>query len=91
MDPDLFESASYMWKNIPFARWTYRLKFLFWGLRLTFKSVETRRRMGEEVVFGNPRPGNLVAEQFLMLSRNFDEVYSQEIAAREARAALQEA
>lgn len=85
VDPLRFEDAGFMWKAIPWAGWSYRLKFLYWGLRLAFKDVDTRRRMGEEVVFGNPQPGNLVAEQFLMLSKNFDEVYAKEIAQRRER------
>lgn len=85
VDPLRFEDARFMWKAIPWAGWKYRLRFLYWGLRLAFKDVETRRRMGEEVVFGNPQPGNLVAEQFLMLSRNFDQVYAREIAQRSER------
>lgn len=90
VDPLRFEDAGFMWKAIPWAGWKYRLKFLYWGLRLAFKDVETRRRMGEEVVFGNPQPGNLVAEQFLMLSKNFDEIYAKEIAQRGARRLVQQ-
>lgn len=85
VDPFKFEDPAYMWKTIPFAGWRERLRFLYWGLRLTFKSEEQRRRMGEEVVFGNPQPGNLVAEQFLSLSRNFDKVYEREIREAEER------
>ena len=85
VDPLRFEDPKFMWKAIPWAGWKYRLLFLYWGLRLSFKNEDTRRRMGEEVVFGNPQPGNLVAEQFLMLSRNFDEVYAKEIAQRSER------
>ena len=85
IDWQKFEDPAYMWKAIEWAGWSYRLKFLYWGMRLAFKDEETRRRMGEEVVFGNPRPGNLVAKQFLMLSRNFDKVYEKEIRAAERR------
>jgi clorobiocin biosynthesis protein Clo-hal len=79
VDPFKFEDPLFMLKAIPFAGWKERMLFLYWGLRLTFKSVEDRRRMGEEVVFGDPKEGNLVAEQFLSLSRNFDKVYAKEI------------
>jgi hypothetical protein len=78
-----------MCKHIPFAGWSERLRFIYWGLRLTFKSEEQRRRMGEEVVFGNPQPGNMVAEQFLSLSRNFDKVYEKEIREAEERRLVQ--
>ena len=37
----------------------------------------------EDVIFGNPGPENLVAKQFVMLSKNFDEVYAKEIATQE--------
>ena len=90
VDPFRFEDAVFMWKNIPWARWKYRLLFLYWGLRLSFKDEETRRRMSEEVVFGNPQPGNLVAEQFVMLSRNFDEVYAKDIREAEPRALVEQ-
>lgn len=79
VDPFKFEDPLFMLRRIPFASFKDRLLFLYWGLRLTFKDVERRRRMGEEVVFGNPSKGNLVAEQFLHLSRNFDKVYAKEI------------
>lgn len=79
VDPFKFEDPLFMLKRIPFASMKDRLLFIYWGLRLTFKNVEQRRRMGEEVVFGNPQKGNLVAEQFLHLSRNFDKVYAQEL------------
>lgn len=89
VDPFRFEDPAFMWKHIPFAGWRERLRFIYWGLRLTFKSEEQRRRMGEEVVFGNPQPGNMVAEQFLSLSRNFDKVYEKEIREAEERRLVQ--
>ncbi len=89
VDPFKFENPAFMWKHIPFAGWRERLRFLYWGLRLTFKNEEQRRRMGEEVVFGNPQPGNLVAEQFLSLSRNFEKVYGREIQQAEERRAAE--
>lgn len=91
VDPFKFEDPVYMWKHIPFAGWRERLRFLYWGLRLAFKKEEQRRRMGEEVVFGNPQPGNLVAEQFLSLSRNFDKVYDTEIHEAEERRLMEAA
>jgi flavin-dependent dehydrogenase len=90
VDPFRFEDSLFMWRNIPWAGWKYRLRFLYWGLRLTFKDEESRRRMGEEVVFGNPQPGHLVAEQFLMLSKNFDDVYAQEIRRAETRTLVEQ-
>ena len=89
IDPQLYEDPWYMWKTIPFASWKYRFWFLWWGLRLSLVKRATAVRWSEDVVFGNPGPDNLVARQFLMLSKNFDEVYRQEIAAREEHFAAQ--
>ncbi len=90
VDPDKFENPGFMWKNIPWAGWKYRLAFLYWGVRLMLKPKAVRREMGEDVVFGNPKADNLIARQFMNLSRNFDEVYASEIAASEVRSDLTE-
>ena len=85
VDPDKFEDPGFMWKSIPWAGWKYRLAFLYWGARLMLKPKRVRREMGEDVVFGNPKADNLIARQFLNLSRNFDEVYASQIASAPSR------
>jgi len=91
LDYELYEGAWYMWTNINFANWLYRLKYVWYGLKLVFVSEEDAKRMAEEVVFGNPQPGNKVAEMFLMLSKNFDKAYEKELRAETPRYELAEA
>lgn len=85
-DPDNYEGAWYMWTHIPFAGWKFRLQYLYWGARLMFVREKVARRWGEEVVFGNPGPDNLVAKMFMTLSRNFDKFYERELRAAPERA-----
>jgi len=85
IDPAKYENAWYMWTHIQFADWRFRLLYLWWGARLLFVNDKLARRWGEEVVFGNPGPDNMVARMFVVLSRNFDKYYAKEIRAVEER------
>jgi halogenation protein CepH len=84
-DPQNYENAWYMWTHIPFAGWRFRAQYLWWGARLMFVPEKLARRWGEEVVFGNPGPDNLVAKMFMTLSRNFDKAFEKELAAAPER------
>jgi len=91
LDHTRFGDPIYMWKNIEWAGWRYRLRFLGMIRRLAFLPRNTLRRWGEQVLFGNPEPGNVLADMFIMLSENYDAVHRRQAKLRAAQEEQEEA
>jgi clorobiocin biosynthesis protein Clo-hal len=79
MNPDNYESGWYLWRNIPFAGLGYRLRYLYHGARVMFARPRTARIWGEEVLFGNPSPGNRIADLYMVLAENFEKYHADRI------------
>lgn len=75
LDHENFGNGAYMWKNIEWAGWSFRLRFLYWCLHVMTKPRTTLRKWGEQMLFGNPDDDNVFARIFLVLSENYDVVH----------------
>ena len=64
----------YLWKNVEWAGLWQRLKFIFYGQIIMRTNPKKVSKWGEQVLFGNPGPDNLLAKFLLMLSENYDKV-----------------
>jgi flavin-dependent halogenase len=83
LDHDDYHSGAFLWKHVEWAGLKHRLAFIWQGLRYLRADKKTRRRWGGQVLFGNPAEGNVVADLYMALSRNYDEVFRDKT--REAR------
>ncbi len=75
LDHESYASPSFLWKNIQWAGLRDRFAFVRHGLRYLRASAKQRLIWGAEVLFGNPGPGNAVADLYLALSHNYDRVF----------------
>jgi halogenation protein CepH len=92
LDHDDYHSPAFLWKNIQWAGLKDRLAFIWHGLRYLRANRETRLRWGGQVLFGNPAPGNVVADLYMALSRNYDKVLRDKVSeARQGSTILIEA
>ena len=76
LDYSLLSNGRYLWRNIEWASLKYRMLFLWYGQRILWSSQKKVQLWGEQVLFGNPSPDNLIARFLLVLSRNYDEVHA---------------
>jgi flavin-dependent dehydrogenase len=69
-------NGRFLWKNLEWSGLLDRLKFLYYGQRIRFTNSKQVNKWGEQVLFGNPGPDNILAQFLLMLSSNYDKVYA---------------
>ncbi len=79
MNPANFEDAKYIWTHIDWAGWRYKARFLWRVLKLWTVPSKRVKHWGEEVLFGNASPDNLIADMFFLLSQNYDEVNEERV------------
>lgn len=76
LDHHKMGNLSYLWKNIEWAGWGFRLRFLRHIPRIVTKPQPTLRKWGEQLLFGNPDPDNVFADIFLVLAENYDALHT---------------
>lgn len=84
LDHEKLGNGMYLWKNIEWAGWRYKLRFLRFIPRIMTTPRTTLRKWGEQLLFGNPDEDNVFAKMFLVLSENYDALHASRRRARPA-------
>jgi flavin-dependent dehydrogenase len=79
LDERQYRSGMYLWKHIQWASVWDRLAFVWHGLRYLRADRKTRSRWGAQVLFGNPENGNVVADLYMAISRNYDKLVQDKV------------
>lgn len=84
LDHQKLGNLGYLWKNIEWAGWWYKLRFLRHIPRIVTKPQPTLRKWGEQLLFGNPDPDNVFADIFMVLAENYDTLHEKRARRRPA-------
>jgi flavin-dependent dehydrogenase len=75
LDHDLLQDPRHLWKIIDWAGPTYRLAAVWHALRFLRAPKAKQNRWKGQVLFGNPAQENVLADMYMVLSRNYDKIF----------------
>ena len=74
-----FEEMERGWSLLSRTEWVsliFLLRFLYHGAQLVLRPRSIARSWARDVIFGNIQPGNKIADLFLVLAENYEELLS---------------
>lgn len=85
IDFEKMESAKYTLMNTRWASLSHFLRFLRIGIKVIVHPKTQRRSWAREVLFGDVKPGNLIADLFLVLADNYETLNKEQLEKTTAR------